>query len=1254
MARTLNRWVFAGVALTCVTSLAMPTTAGAVSTDQIVTGGVAAFDSSPVPAFGTAGNASFDWAQRAQAFDDLAYDWTDRGDFTTIMEDSTAYNMAAGETSFKMPAYWGDDRIQRLGPNNGDGYQESVTQFSSIISGTLIGIDKSDQPCNKPDLPAGVTTCNYVDMMRTFVHEDIGVAGNTPLLGKTGDGKDIPGTRDGWYQFLPNVLYYAMGSMYPDATDMDEILRGIADQYDAMVRDIGGASANFTMQDYDFELMEPIQGHLGNQATDIGAAVAAVLIWAYDHFGDAKYLQTAKWTMDAMDRSTENRYYEIITMLLPYLAARMNAMHGTNYDVAKYFQWLQYDTKARPGWGTIGGFRASGTSAPRWASKTVSGLSGSLSDQGFDGDPATHEYAFGMNSFVTTWLAATAKYDAQYANTVGRWLLNVNTSARWFFADQVNANQQEGVISNQETGQPGSSAGWKTDKRAGAIAYEGLQPHSGVGILATADVTHPERSGGWNLGPESTNLGLYGSGWIGFMSLIKPTNVADVLRTDLNALDHFGNNDYPTSLIYNPTASIANVEVSLPGSRDLYDAVTGTYLARSVSGTATVAVPAGQSVVLVELPADADLTRAGNTVLANGHPIAYDVQPRRDLAVGAPVTVTPSTVPAGTAASIVDGDFATGWTAQTATTTNVVIDLGTSHRVGEALIGWGGSHPASATIATSANGTTWTDAAQVSSLGGRETVTFAPRSARYLRITVPAGAIDLRAIEVRIGDVARSKPVLASSAQNTHNVASNLTDGSSFTRWESNATDNESARIDLGATRKLGAVRLNWEGAYGRNFRIETSVDGTAWTTAQTVTGGVGGDQTINLPTGTEGRFVRFVGVERATEWAYSMWDFEVYGANGVSRVGDMTPGSSEVTAGGSLPVTGSGFTPGEQITVGWQGAATTQVIADAKGAFTITIAAPTSPGEHVLVVAGSQSGVQRLVTITVTSAAPVAQPTATDLRLSATSQFADASNGITAHVSVTTSAVHAPTGAVTITEGGTAVARGTVTAGKATVKIPTSLAVGDHALRAEFRSSDAAQWKDSASVTRVLAVNAAPTTVRVTLGKPVVGKKVKATVRVTTPGTWRGGRVTITGWGKTRRVTVPTSGTARLTLQALKKAGKRTVTARTVSTNRLRAAIQRQRVTLAKAKPKVKLRVARTGTRATVRISVTKPKGVSASGRAVVSVGGKRVATVRVTKSGKARATVAIRGRAKVSVKFTGNSALRSGASTVVIRAAR
>ena len=69
---------------------------------------------------------------------------------------------------------------------------------------------------------------------------------------------------------------------------------------------------------------------------------------------------------------------------------------------------------------------------------------------------------------------------------------------------------------------------------------------------------------------------------------------------------------------------------------------------------------------------------------------------------------------------------------------------------------------------------------------------------------------------------------------------------------------------------------LNWEAAYATAFQIQTSTDGTTWTTIYSTTTGTGGTQTLTV-TGT-GRYVRMNGTARATEYGYSLWEFQVFG----------------------------------------------------------------------------------------------------------------------------------------------------------------------------------------------------------------------------------------------------------------------------------------------------------------------------------------------------------------------------------------
>ncbi len=124
--------------------------------------------------------------------------------------------------------------------------------------------------------------------------------------------------------------------------------------------------------------------------------------------------------------------------------------------------------------------------------------------------------------------------------------------------------------------------------------------------------------------------------------------------------------------------------------------------------------------------------------------------------------------------------------------------------------------------------------------------------------------------------LSQGHPATASSLEGAGYPASNAVDGNTTTRWSSAFSDPQWLQVDLGATHTISQVILNWEAAYAKAFQIQTSNDGTTWTTIYSTTTGTGGIQTLPV-TGT-GRYVRMYGTQRATGYGYSLWEFQVFG----------------------------------------------------------------------------------------------------------------------------------------------------------------------------------------------------------------------------------------------------------------------------------------------------------------------------------------------------------------------------------------
>jgi beta-glucanase (GH16 family) len=127
-------------------------------------------------------------------------------------------------------------------------------------------------------------------------------------------------------------------------------------------------------------------------------------------------------------------------------------------------------------------------------------------------------------------------------------------------------------------------------------------------------------------------------------------------------------------------------------------------------------------------------------------------------------------------------------------------------------------------------------------------------------------------------NLALNRPVTTSSIEGAGFEGSRAVDGSGATRWASlEGVDPQWIRIDLGSTATVSRVRLSWEAAYARGYRVEISADSSAWTPLYTTSSGDGGID--DLTVSGSGRYLRIYGTVRGTAWGYSLFEIAVYGS---------------------------------------------------------------------------------------------------------------------------------------------------------------------------------------------------------------------------------------------------------------------------------------------------------------------------------------------------------------------------------------
>lgn len=90
--------------------------------------------------------------------------------------------------------------------------------------------------------------------------------------------------------------------------------------------------------------------------------------------------------------------------------------------------------------------------------------------------------------------------------------------------------------------------------------------------------------------------------------------------------------------------------------------------------------------------------------------------------------------------------------------------------------------------------------------------------------------------------------------------------------------DDEWITVDLEEIIDLEQIILQWEGSYGSSYDIEVSFDGYLWESVYAERQGDGEEDNIVLESPIPARFLRMKGIDRATEYGYSLYEMSAYG----------------------------------------------------------------------------------------------------------------------------------------------------------------------------------------------------------------------------------------------------------------------------------------------------------------------------------------------------------------------------------------
>lgn len=203
----------------------------------------------------------------------------------------------------------------------------------------------------------------------------------------------------------------------------------------------------------------------------------------------------------------------------------------------------------------------------------------------------------------------------------------------------------------------------------------------------------------------------------------------------------------------------------------------------------------------------------------------------------------------------------------------VEMEAGSSHAL--VVVGrdqYGNAVDCSDAVLTLPDGITYADGAVTATVTGNYIVT-----AQFGGLTASG---NINVVDALTDNIALNKTIEATAGTSSISAAN---DGNAETRWIANDADETTpvtVTLDLGAAYHLMRSNVMWERAAAADYTIEGSLDGEKWTKIHSESGysDTGAARTDAATVDALARYVRLQMTRRATAWAYSIYEWQLFG----------------------------------------------------------------------------------------------------------------------------------------------------------------------------------------------------------------------------------------------------------------------------------------------------------------------------------------------------------------------------------------